>query len=89
MNKKDIRLMGDASERETKRCAEPDGRLEEALGQLLDSDDEWESEDTMRVGPMGSVNYAKGESLKSKQDQIEALLERMVFSERAFLKYPN
>ena len=90
MKKKDIHLtVDDTHGADWQDGAELDERLETVVEQLLDSEADYGDEDSLHIGSPASRNGSNGASHKSKQEEIEALLERMVFSERAFLEYPN
>lgn len=71
----------------------PDDRLESMVNQLLDSTPEFGGEatvDAARADLLAARNggsHAAGRTLG--EEEIESLLERMVFSEQAFLKYSH
>lgn len=90
MKKKDIRLAADSSyDADWQDASGADELLEATVGRLLDSESGPEEEDSVDIGSPASRTALNGAGRRSKQDEIEALLERMVFSEKAFLEYPN
>jgi hypothetical protein len=90
VKKKDIRLgTDDTYDANWQDDSETDNLLESTVGQLLSSEAGHEEEDSFAIGSRASRNGLNGAGRRSKQEEIEALLERMVFSEKAFLEYPN
>lgn len=90
MKKKDIRLAADATyDDHWQDDSEADEILEAAVGQALDSEAGYSEEDDFEISSRASGARLNGAGRRSKQEEIEALLERMVFSEKAFLEYPN
>lgn len=89
MSKKDIRLtLDDSYDADRNGEPEADEILESTVGQLLDAEAGHE-EDSLEIASPGSRTTLNGAGRRSKEKEIEALLERMVFSEKAFLEYPN
>ncbi|MEX2302427.1 MAG: hypothetical protein WD733_15910 [Bryobacterales bacterium] len=89
MKKKAIRLTSeDTYDANWQDGIEEDERFEAAVGQLLDADAGYDEDDPLTTASPVSRNGSNGVR-KTKQEEIESLLERMVLSERAFLEYPN
>jgi hypothetical protein len=89
MKKKAIRLASeDTYDANWQDGIEEDERFEAAVGQLLDSEGGYGEDDPLITNSPVSRNGSNGVR-KTKQEEIESLLERMVLSERAFLEYPN
>ena len=69
-----------------------DERLESMVNQLLDSEPELDSDataDAAAADLLDACGDAKLPGSTLGEKEIESLLERMVFSERAFLKYSH
>ncbi len=70
----------------------PDDRLESMVNQLLDADPELDDDDAADDAADSPASYAGGSKTGGStpgEKEIESLLDRMVFSQSAFLKYPN
>lgn len=88
MKKKAIRLTSeDTYDANWREGIVEDERFEAAVGQLLDANAGYDEDDPLTTD-LVSRNGSNGVR-KTKQEEIESLLERMVLSERAFLGYPN
>jgi hypothetical protein len=89
MKKKAIRLTSeDTYDANWRDEIVEDERFEAAVGQLLDADADYDEDDPLTTDTLVSRIGSNG-IRKTKQEEIESLLERMVLSERAFLEYPN
>jgi hypothetical protein len=70
-----------------------DERLESTVSQLLDSEPESDGEGTAEAASADLLAARNGGSQLAgrtlREEEIESLLERMVFSEQAFLKYSH
>lgn len=90
MKKKDDRWKSNGDDTEVNdgpaRCGIDSGELlESAIGELLATEPDFETPGTSK----SQVNGGNGKNRRTQQEEIESLIERMVFCEQTFVKYTH